>query len=122
MNLFKPSGMATGLAVGAGFFLLAPVARVFSGAGRPLLKEAFKGGLFVYNRGRTIWAETRESLEDITAEARSELDQAKQLPAGSGSGSTPHWPGTRKGRPLKTGFRSCTPSPCWISTPGPPPP
>jgi len=84
MNPFKSGGLVTGLAVGAGFFLLAPVAaRMLSGAGRPLLKETVKGGLFVYNRGRTLWAETRESLEDITAEAKSELVQAKQLPAGS---------------------------------------
>ncbi len=84
MNPFKSGGLVTGLAVGAGFFLLAPVAaRMLSGAGRPLLKETVKGGLFVYNRGRTLWAETRESLEDITAEAKSELVQSKQLPAGS---------------------------------------
>ena len=61
MNLFKPSGMVTGLAVGAGALFLAPLAaKMLSGAGRPLLKETVKGGLFVYNRGRTLWAETKE--------------------------------------------------------------
>jgi hypothetical protein len=84
MNPFKSNGMATGIAMGVGFFLLAPVAaRMLSGAGRPLLKETLKGGMILYNRGRVMLAEARESLEDLTAEARADLSQSKELPASS---------------------------------------
>lgn len=82
MNFLKSSNMSTGLVAGIGLCLLAPVAaKVLTGAGRPLLKETLKGGMFLYTRGRTMLAESRESLEDITAEAKAELAQSKQLPS-----------------------------------------
>ena len=80
MNPFKNGNVGTGIAFGIGFMILAPLAaRMLSGAGKPLLKEAIKGGLFVYERGRLVLAETRETFEDLTAEARSELSQSKEL-------------------------------------------
>lgn len=82
MKLFNGGNVTTGIAVGIGFMVLAPLAaRMLSGAGKPLIKESVKGGLFLYDRGRTIWAEARETLEDVTAEAQSELSQSKELPA-----------------------------------------
>lgn len=84
MNLLKSRSMASGIAMGVGFFVLAPVAaRVLSGAGRPLLKETMKGGMYLYQQGRTMLAEARETLEDISAEARAEMSEGKELPAGS---------------------------------------
>ncbi len=84
MNLLRNGSMTTGIAMGVGFFLLAPVAaRMLSGAGRPLLKEAMKGGLHLYQQSRTMLAEAKETLEDISAEARAEMTEAKELPSGS---------------------------------------
>ncbi len=81
MNPFKANNLTTGIAVGVGFMVLAPLAgRMLSGAGKPLLKESVKGGLFLYDRGRTLLAEARETVEDITAEARSELSHSEQHP------------------------------------------
>lgn len=82
MNPFKGGSLTTGIALGVGFLFVAPLAaRMLSGAGKPLLKEGIKGGLFLYDRGRTMMAEARETFEDLSAEARSELSQSKQLPA-----------------------------------------
>lgn len=82
MNPFKGGNLTTGIAFGIGFMVLAPLAgRMLSGAGKPLLKETVKGGLFLYDRGRMILAEARETIEDVSAEARAELSQAKELPA-----------------------------------------
>lgn len=80
MNPFKNGNLTTGIAFGIGFIVLAPLAaRMLRGAGKPLLKEAIKGGMFVYEQGRLVLAETRETFEDLTAEARSELAQSKDL-------------------------------------------
>lgn len=82
MNPFKDFSMTTNIAIGIGVSFLVPLAaRMLSGAGKPLLKEGVKGGLYVYDRGRSMLAEARESLEDVSAEAKSELSQSKQLPA-----------------------------------------
>lgn len=84
MNLLRNGSMTTGIAMGVGFFLLAPVAaRMLSGAGRPLLKESLKGGMYLYQQGRTMLAEAKETLEDISAEARADMEAAKQLPNAS---------------------------------------
>ena len=41
--------------------------------GRPVAKGAVKGGLVAFQTGRTRLAELNESLEDLLAEAQSEL-------------------------------------------------
>lgn len=80
MNL-RMGNMTTGIGLGLGVMLAAPIAvKMISGLGRPLLKEAVKGGLYIYDQSRTILAEARESIEDLSAEARSELAQSKELP------------------------------------------
>lgn len=79
---FKMGNVTTGIAFGIGFMVAAPIAaKLLSGVGRPLLKEAVKGGMYVYDQGRTLLAEAKESLEDLSAEARSELSHSEQLPA-----------------------------------------
>lgn len=79
---FKMGNVTTGIAFGLGFMIAAPIAaKMLGGVGRPLLKEAVKGGMYVFDQSRTMLAEAKESLEDLSAEARSELAQSKQLPA-----------------------------------------
>lgn len=70
------------LLLGAAIIVSAPiVVSAVSAVARPLAKSAIKGGLLAYGRVREIAAETREGLEDITAEAMSEISEMeKNLP------------------------------------------
>ena len=68
------------VAMGAGVVLLAPVAVSLIGSlMRPVAKAAIKSGLMVYDKGREIAAETRESIEDLAAEAKAELDEQRDV-------------------------------------------
>lgn len=67
--------MITGLAVGIGAALLAPViVPIATSILRPLAKSVIKGGILLYEKGRETGAELAETLEDLVAEARSELE------------------------------------------------
>ncbi len=69
----------TGLAIGIGSAVLAPVLiPVLASVAKPLTKAAIKGGLIVFEKGKEVAAETREVLEDLVAEARSELAEAEK--------------------------------------------
>ena len=72
---FIPKGLTAGnLAIGAGVVLLAPVVLPIVGSvAKPLVKGIIKGALVTYEGARVALAETKESLEDITAEARAEI-------------------------------------------------
>jgi hypothetical protein len=72
-DMFKGNVM-TGLAVGVGAAVLAPVlVPAIGGALRPVAKEVIKLGLMVYDKGREAAANVGEMTEDIAAEARSEM-------------------------------------------------
>jgi hypothetical protein len=78
-NFFRSGSFGSGIVIGVGAALLLPVAgRVIAGLGRPLLKESMKGGLYLVDKGKVIVAETRETLEDLSAEARAELASSKK--------------------------------------------
>jgi Protein of unknown function (DUF5132) len=65
------------LAVGAGVVLLAPVVIPVIGAIlKPVAKAVIKGGIMAYEGAKVSLAETRETLEDIAAEAKAEVSQA----------------------------------------------
>jgi hypothetical protein len=44
------------------------------------MKAGIKGGMIMYDRGRVAMAEARESLEDLTAEAKAELAEGREAP------------------------------------------
>lgn len=68
------------VALGVGVVLLAPVAVSLIGTlMRPIAKAAIKSGLMVYDKGREIAAETRESIEDLAAEAKAELAENRDV-------------------------------------------
>ena len=78
MGAFNSKNMGLGLAIGAATAVLLPVAaKVISGAARPLIKESIKGGLLVKERSKVMLAEAMESLDDIRAEAKSEVSEGK---------------------------------------------
>ena len=64
-------GIGIGLAtatVGKGLF---PIVGTL---GRPLLKAAVKASLLAYDKGMEVSGHLRETIEDLAAEARAELD------------------------------------------------
>jgi hypothetical protein len=80
-DLFK-GDTGKGLAIGLGAAIVAPVAlAALSGIGRPLARAAIKSGIIVYEKGRETLAEFGEVMEDLVAEARSEIE-AGQARAG----------------------------------------
>ncbi len=75
MSVFSGSTkIAFGFGLGvAAAGALKEVLPVFRGVGRPLLKATVKSGLILARNSRTKFAELRETLADVTAEAQSEL-------------------------------------------------
>jgi hypothetical protein len=87
MRLFG-GGLKTGsaMAIGAGVVLLAPiVVPVVASVMKPLAKAVIKGGMLAYENARIAVAETKETIEDIAAEARSEIDSGQAQAAKAGA-------------------------------------
>ncbi len=76
MSMFNngPTKIAFGFGLGviaAG--VVKEILPAFRGLGRPLLKATVKSGLILARDSRVRFAEFRETLADVTAEAESEL-------------------------------------------------
>ena len=83
MKLFG-GGLKTGsaIAIGAGVVLLAPVIiPAVASVLRPVAKAVIKGGILAYENACIAVAETKETIEDIAAEARSEIAADHEQPA-----------------------------------------
>jgi Protein of unknown function (DUF5132) len=83
MNLFG-NGIKFGGAVviGAAVVLLAPVVLpVIAGVLKPVAKGVIKGGLLAYEGAKVALAETKETIEDIAAEAKAEISEGRKVPA-----------------------------------------
>jgi hypothetical protein len=71
--------IGTSIAIGAGAVLLAPVViPVIGSVLRPLAKAAIKGSLLAYEGVKITLAETKETIEDLAAEAKSEIAQKQR--------------------------------------------
>ncbi len=80
----------TGLAIGIGTAIVAPIViPILAAAVKPLTKAAIKGGLVLYERGKEIAAEAQELVEDIVAEAKSEMAEAGQAEISSSPEAAP---------------------------------
>jgi hypothetical protein len=76
MKLLNGSLSASSLAVGAGVVLLAPVViPVVGSILKPVAKAVIKGSILAYEGAKLSVAETKEALEDLTAEAKSEISE-----------------------------------------------
>ncbi len=87
--------IVSGLAIGLGVTVLGPlVIPVVAGIAKPLAKGAIKGGILAYEKGRELYGEISEAVEDMTAEARSELSASDREggPAREEGGPVPHAP------------------------------
>lgn len=77
-DLYK-NGVPLGIAIGVGATVVAkyviPMLPDLVRAARPGAREALKSGILLMEQGREILAEISEEVEDILAEARSDLQQ-----------------------------------------------
>ena len=81
------AGVWTGIAIGVGLLVAPVVIPMIATAARPVAKAAIKGGLMLYEKGREMLAEVSEVVEDLAAEAKSEV-QAELAPVkGKGKGA-----------------------------------
>ena len=55
--------------------VLKAVAPALGNVARPLLREAIKGGILLGRQVQTVVQEAWQEVEDITAEAKAEMDQ-----------------------------------------------
>jgi hypothetical protein len=79
----------TGLAVGIGAVVLAPVVLpALAGAGKPLMKAAVKSGIILFEKGKETVAELSEVVEDIVAEARAEMAEAHEEAVSAAAATT----------------------------------
>ncbi|NTV42737.1 MAG: DUF5132 domain-containing protein [Syntrophobacteraceae bacterium] len=78
-NGFK---LGTGLAIGIGAIILAPVViPAVAAIVKPLLKAGIKGGLVLYDKSIVAIAEAKEVIEDLAAEARAEVSREQEMAA-----------------------------------------
>ncbi len=74
--------VGTGLAIGVGAILLAPVViPAVAAIVRPLVKAGIKGGLVLYEKSIVAIAEAKEVIEDLAAEARAEVSREQAMAA-----------------------------------------
>lgn len=63
------------IVLGAAALVLGPMLLTAAGGVlRSLVKTGIKGGLIVYEKGKVMAEETRESLQELTEEAKSEIE------------------------------------------------
>lgn len=80
LNLPKGLSWGTGLAIGAASVLLAPIVLpVLGGVLKSLAKAGIKGGMVLYEKGKLLAEETRETIEDLTEEAKAELSGTQEI-------------------------------------------
>ena len=82
LNLSSGMKVGSGLALGVGAVILAPiVVPVLAGVLKSLTKAGIKGGLLLYERGKVIAAEAKETVEDLAAEAKAEMSEERGVEA-----------------------------------------
>ena len=83
--------IVSGLAIGIGSAIIAPlVVPALSKAARPLAKAAIKGGLVLWETGKEKLAEAHELVDDLLAEAKTEIaaEAAAEAPSNTDVMST----------------------------------
>lgn len=75
-DALKGGNIVTGLAIGVGMVLLAPMLKPLV---RPVAKSVLKAGVAMYDQGRTALAELNEQAGDIVAEVRAEIEHEQRM-------------------------------------------
>jgi len=93
---FFKSNIVTGLAAGIGASLLAPVVLPFlARIAKPLTKSVIKTGITLYEKGVESFAELSETVDDLVAEAKVELDGTQGTAAMAVAGAATAPPGRK---------------------------
>ena len=72
----------TTLAIGAGAFLFGPmIVAAAGGVLRSAAKAGIKGSMVAYNKGKLLTEEARESWDDLSAEAKAEMEESQPATA-----------------------------------------
>jgi hypothetical protein len=67
------------VAIGAAAVVLGPMMlAVAGGLAKSVAKAGIKGGLMVYDKGKEMAAEVKETAEDLAAEVKSEASQTRK--------------------------------------------
>ena len=73
-GILAGNGLATGLLVGIGAAIIVPALfPAVATVAKPLVKGAIKVGVTLYEKGNEAIAEVSEVIEDLVAEAKSEM-------------------------------------------------
>jgi hypothetical protein len=71
---YRPKGdVWTGVAIGVGLLVAPVVIPMIAAAAKPVAKAVIKCGYMVYEKGSEMLAEAAEAVEDLAAEAKSEV-------------------------------------------------
>ena len=82
MKFFNGFKLGSGVLVGAGVVILAPVViPVVANVFKSLTKATIKGTMIAYQKAKIATAETIEGLEDLAAEAKSEISEKPEAAA-----------------------------------------
>ena len=85
MGLFDggwKQNIVTSLAIGVGIAVVGPVLiPVASSMLKPLAKAAIKGGIVLYDKSREKLEESKEIIEDLVAEVKSEIEESSSVAA-----------------------------------------
>lgn len=77
-----------GLAIGVGVAVVAPIiVPILASIVKPLTKAVLKEGMILYGKGRETVAEAKETIDDLVAEAKSEIEACSDLAAETGAGA-----------------------------------
>lgn len=75
----------TGLAIGIGTAIVAPVViPILASVAKPIAKAVIKNGMLLYEKGKEVFAETGEIVEDIIAEVKAEIVETTENTGGQG--------------------------------------
>ena len=75
-----------GLAFGVGVSIVAPVIiPILTSIAKPLTKAVIKESLILYGKGKETLAEAKETIDDLVAAAKSEVDACSDLSEQAGA-------------------------------------
>lgn len=82
-----PLGVAIGLGAAALATVIVPALPALVRASKPTARAALKSGLVILERGKEVFAEASEELDDMMAEVKAELQKERQAQQSHGNDS-----------------------------------
>lgn len=118
MASFFKGNIVTALGAGIGATLLAPVlVPILTRAVKPLTKGAIKGGILFYEKGRESFAGLSETVDDLVAEVKVEMESGVASASAVASTQAASGLGREAPSPAKPAPESYTPQKMDAHTP-----